>query len=844
MPFFRSALFSFLLCMPFVLFSQKDNKGVVYGKVSDDRRKALELVNVAVRGTSGGVVTDSKGNYRIVLPSDTTLRVTFSFIGYAPEEISIKLRTGESKNVNVMLLSTIATLPTAQIIEQRVDATRLTRLDPKQATHVPSMSNGIEDLLKTLPGVSSNNELSSQYTVRGGNFDENLIYVNGIEIYRPFLISSGQQEGLSFINSQMVSNIEFSSGGFAAEYGDKLSSVLDITYRRPQETAASVALSLLGADVSFEGRTFKDKFTYLVGARYKTSQHLLKALETKGEYNPSFGDVQALLTYTFNPKWELSSLLYYSRNRYKIVPESRQTDFGTFQESYRLNIYFDGQEIDDYETTMGALTLDFNPNNHLKLRLITSAYSAIESETYDIQSQYWLGKRETSSGSEQYGDVVQVQGVGTFIDHARNYFEAQVFNIGHNGTYVYNDHVLKWGARYQHQFVDDKLSEWELVDSAGYLLPHPADFIGSTQTSQADLVLNNVARSANQLRLNNFDAFVQNSWTFSDKKEGEYVLSLGVRANYWDYNSEINVSPRGGIAYKPNWKQDVVWRLSGGVYSQAPFYREMRLFDGNLYEDAKSQRSYQVVLGNDYKFTAWNRPFIFTSEVYYKYLENVIPYEVDNVRIRYYADQQAKGYAAGLDLRINGEFVKGIDSWASLSLMQTEEDVKGDSYMYYVNSDGDRITASTVNNVVADSVTVFPGMIPRPSDQRLNFSIFFQDYLPWSPTFKVHLRGVFGTKLPFGTPNSERYQQTLRMPSYRRVDIGFSKQLISEDSRFQKNNPLRYVKNMWITLEIFNLLDVNNTISYTWVKDVSNSQYAVPNHLTSRQINVKLVMEF
>lgn len=841
--FFLRRFFILIFLFPIILLAQ--NTANIYGKITDERGKGLELVNVAIPGTSGGVTTDSRGNYNMTVPSDTTLNIAFSFIGYKQQNKVVSLKKDESLRVDMIMISIATVLPDAEVVDQRIQSTNLTKLNPRQATLLPSVAGGgIEDLIKTLPGVSSNNELSSQYTVRGGNFDENLVYVNGIEIYRPFLVSSGQQEGLSFINSQLVSNIEFSAGGFSAEYGDKLSSVLDITYKRPQETAASLNLNFLGAEMHVEGALAKNKFSYLVGARYKTTSYILNALDTKGSYKPNFTDVQTLLTYSFNKKWEISALGYYSRNFYKLIPESRQTDFGTYQEAFRLNIYFDGQEIDNYETGMGAITLNFKPHSELDLKLIASAYSTVESETYDIQSQYWIGKLETSMGDEQYGDVVQAQGVGTFIDHARNAFNASVINIDHKGTYTYSQNILKWGARYQHQEIDDHVQEWELIDSSGYTLPFPQNHIGSLNPPRPDLVLNNVSRSNNKLSLNNADAFIQNSWLFLDKNEGEFVLTVGMRANYWDYGKEINISPRLGMAYKPKWERNMVFRLSGGVYSQSPFYRELRKFDGSLFADTQSQRSYQAVLGSDLNFKAWNRPFIFTTEVYYKYFDNLIPYEVDNVRIRYFADQQATGYAAGLDLRLNGEFVKGIDSWASLSLMRTEEDVKGDFYSYYVNSEGERITSLIENQTIADTVTIFPGMIPRPSDQRLTFSILFQDYIPRYPTFRVHLRLVFGTRLPFGAPDSERYQQTIRMPSYRRVDVGFSKQLISEETKFKKNNPLKHVKNMWISLEVFNLLDINNTISYTWIKDINNLQYAVPNYLTPRQINLKLIAEF
>ena len=836
-------LFFILIMLPAFVFGQK-NEGVLYGKITDDDGKAIEFVNVAVQNTKYGVVSDARGSYSLTLPADTLINVVFSFVGYEEIKLEIKLKPEERRKHDVKMQVTSTMLTEVTVHDQSIKPTTITRLDAKETVLLPSAgAGGVEDMVKTLAGVSSTNELSSQYNVRGGNFDENLIYVNGIEIYKPFLVGSGQQEGLSFINSRLVSNIDFSAGGFSAEYGDKLSSVLDITYKKPTITAGSLTLSLLGAEAHAEGMAFKGKMSYLIGARYKNTQYLLGAMDTKGDYKPNFTDVQGLITYNISPRFEVTALGYYSRNSYLMVPTTRETDFGNLQASYRLKVYFDGQELSKYTTGLGAVSLNFSPNEDLNLKLIGSAYSAVESETYDIQGQYWIGLLETNPGSEEQGDVIANQGVGTYIEHARNSFYSRVFNLDHKGAYKYSNNTLKWGLRYQHQLFDDIINEWDMSDSAGYTQPHVVDSIlNPSNPMQTPLELKNVAKGHNELQINSLDGYLQNSWQLESENGDIWVLTAGLRANYWGYNGSVNVSPRVGIALQPNKHPDMTFRLSGGVYVQPPFYRELRMFDGSLVskDQASVQKSYQVVLGHEYQFMAWDRPFVLTSEIYYKYLKDIIPYQVDNIRIRYYADQKATGHAYGLDMKINGEFVKGIESWASMSVMRTTENIQ-----YFIDANGNILSQTDINNgddYVRD--TIISG-IPRPSDQRINFAIFFQDYLPMIPSFKVNLKLIFGTGLPVGASEAERYKQTSRMTPYRRVDLGFSKQLIGDETSFRNpRNPLNYIRNCWISLEVFNLLGVNNVSSYMWVTDVYNIQYAVPNYLTNRQLNLKLILEF
>ena len=842
MPVRLTILYILAFCFHLTISAQT---AVVEGRVTDSLNKPVDLANIAVIGEKTGTTSDKKGFYKLEVPANKEVVLGISFIGYANKKIPLNLEEGEKRTLNIQLKTISTTLPGFEVRDERLRTESMVRLNPRNALVAPSMGEGVTDIIKTLPGVSSNNEMSSQYSVRGGNFDENSVFVNDIEIYRPFLISTGEQEGLSFVNSALVSSILFSAGGFGAEYGDKMSSVLDVKYKHPNEFGGSFSISLLGAELSLGGTAAKNKFSYLLGGRYKTNRYILNSLQTKGEYKPDFIDFQTLLSYQFNPKWELSFLGYYSRNRYIVIPSSRETDFGTIQEVLRFKVYFDGNETDKYEIFQGGLTLAFKPESNIELKLIASAFSTTEMETYDIQGQYWIGQVENNPGDEEFGDVVQTKGVGSYLEHARNYFNANVYSIEHKGARYADKSTLKWGMRYQYQMVNDILKEWEMNDSAGYSLPHPINIPGDPNPDNPDFDVYYFTKGHNKVNINRLAAYISNQWTFNLKNNDLITLTTGLRANYWDFNPEFLLSPRLNFSYKPYKKQNLVFRFATGIYYQPPFYREMRNMDGSLNYDVRSQKSIQFILGSDYRFQAWDRPFIFTTEVYYKYLDNLIPYTVDNVRIRYYADQLAWGYSAGIDFKLYGEFVKGVDSWLSLSLLKTQEDIYGDFYYDYYNAEGEKIgTGPEMDPEAAENVKVEPGFIPRPTDRRLNFSIFFQDYIPRAPYLKMHLRLLYGTGLPFGPPNSERYNQTLRMPDYRRVDIGFSWQFVSESSDFGPKNPLKYFRTMWLSLEVFNLLQTYNTVSYIWITDYDNRQWAVPNYLTPRLLNLKLTAEF
>ncbi|MFT6815141.1 MAG: hypothetical protein ACJAZ3_001041 [Sphingobacteriales bacterium] len=821
--------FSFLfITVTLLTFSQKYGK--IYGVVKDDNGKPVEAANVAIRGLAGGTATNEKGFYELLVPADTLINVVFSFIGYETKDQFINIGTGERKKVDQTIKETSINIPSVTIFDETERSENITKIDPKLISEFTSPSGSFEAIIKTLPGVSSNNELSSQYSVRGGNYDENLIYVNDVEIYRPYLVRSGQQEGLSFINSEMVGDIKFSAGGFEAKYGDKLSSVLDITYKNPTEFGVSASGSLLGGALNVEGISKNKKFTYLVGLRRQSNQYILNSLNTQGDYKPVYADGQVYLNYALNQNTKLSLLGHYSLNRYNFIPETRETVFGTFNEVLRLLIFFEGQEINEFQTGTGALILTSRPNNKLQIKHILSAYSSVETETFDVEGSYIFDEIEGDFSKETFGQVKANRGIGRYLNHARNYLDVTVVNFSHKGDLFLGNNTLKWGAKVQQEFIKDELSEWTFVDSAGFSVP---------QGNPSTIELQQVNRTNANLNTHRFNAFVQDRYDFN-----EFVnITGGVRASYWDLNEELIISPRFTLAFKPDWEKDVLFRASYGKYAQPPFYRELRDFNGVLNTSLKAQKSTHYVLAADYNFRMLSgRPFKLVGEVYYKELTDIIPYEIDNVRIRYYANNSGVGYAKGVDLRLNGQFINDLESWFSVSVLETKEDIIGDEYFEYYDEDGERVNPfGTNSSSIVDTQRFEPGYIPRPTDQRVNVSVFFQDELPNNPSFKVHLNGVFGSGLPFGPPDFERFRDTLRIPSYKRVDIGFSKEFYGKDLKRSKS-PLKNVKSVVIRAEIFNLLGISNTISHLWITDVNNTRYAVPNFLTSRRINLRLTI--
>lgn len=787
----------FCMCMLCTVSSFAQQKRCrIFGAIKDEKGSPIELASVRIQGQPSTTLSNLNGSYSIYCTSHDTITVVYSMIGYETRKRSI-YNPQDSVRIDVMLPSFDASLGEAVVTGQQIQTGTMQKITPKDLKLSPSTTgNGVEEIIATQAGVSTHNELSSQYNVRGGSFDENCVYLNGVEVYRPMLVRSGQQEGLSIINPNMVESIGFSSGGFEARYGDRMSSVLDITYKRPEAFEASLSASMLGGGV-YVGWGNKH-VSLMTSLRYKTTRYLLGSLDTNGEYNPNFLDYQAYFSWRPNRRWSLDIIGNISDNHYNFEPEDRETKFGTMQEAKSFKVYFDGKEEDAFRTFFGSTTLTrhFSPNTFLALQF--STFSTKEQETYDIQGEYWLNE---ATSQEQLG-------VGTYMEHARNKLRAQVFNSGLRFRTKFTGHVLQAGFNWQRERIKENAREWEMRDSMGYSLPHTPD----------RLTLIYSQRSQNSIHTNRFEAYAQDTWRFKTNL-GLFNLTYGLRLSYWDWNKETLISPRASIGLMPSFSDKLTFRFATGVYYQAPFYKELRdttiaggISTVQLNRDIKSQRSIHFVLGGDYTFRLMNRPFKFTTEVYYKALSNLIPYSVDNVRIVYYGHNMSKGYATGIDFKLFGEFVPGTDSWITFSIMSTKEKLHGQ-------------------------------WLPRPTDQRYNLSLYFTDYFPGTDRWKLALKAAFADGLPFGPPHTDRTQHKFRAPAYKRVDVGLSYRLIdNEDKHLHRFG--RHIKNAWLGLDAFNLLGIKNVNSYYWVTDITNTQYAVPNYLTGRQINVRLSIDF
>ena len=818
--------------------------GTITGTVRDETGNTLPRANVSVVNTRTGVASDDLGRYTLTIPSDQDVLIRWGYSGLQANEQVVRVAAGGTLTLDIRLK--VTTLGTAVIRgTQRDREEGLESLDPRLTRFAPSVQGGVEALLAGQLGVAMRNELSAGYNVRGGNFDENLVYVNDIEVYRPFLARAGQQEGLSFPNPDMIERLQFSPGGFEARYGDKMSSVLDIQYKRPKAFAGSAMASLLGGAAHIENAMFNKRLRQITGFRYRTNTLILNGLDTKGEYRPVYTDLQTYWTYDLTDKVELGFLGLYSSNKYGVVPEDRETEYGSFNQALRFTAYFEGQEVTKFETLFGAMNVNVQASKELRLKFTASAFSTIESERFDVLSEYFLDELERDPASSQYGEVKENLGIGRSLRHARNDLDARVITFAHKGFLQKGRSYIQWGVDARSEVINDKLNEWTVIDSADISIP---------TNSGEDLELNNVLKSNLRLESIRASGYLQNTWRWDLGNDRWWTLIAGARAQHWSYNGQTVASPRMRLTYHPGWRsltaegdtmdRDYSFWFATGLYYQPPFYREVRRLDGTLNPTIRAQRSIHVVLGMDRRFTIWNRPFKFTAEGYFKQMDDLIPYELDNVRIRYYGENLARGYATGIDLKLNGQFIDGVESWVGASVMSIQEDLQSDQYTKRYNSEGDLIVPGfTFDQVATDSAVVKPGWIPRPTDQRVNVAFFFQDEMPKVPTLKVHLSLNFGTGVPFGPPNATRYADTLRTTLYRRVDIGFSKQLLGAKGQ-QKRGFLGQIDNMWVSLEVFNLLNINNTITHTWIESVDGRQYSIPDYLTPRRFNLKLIAWF
>ncbi|AXB55175.1 carboxypeptidase-like regulatory domain-containing protein [Flavobacterium fluviale] len=812
----------FIFAFLFLFFSciSLAQNAFVKGVILDTEKHPVPSVNISSQGNS--VQTDSNGFFEIVIPSNKKVSLIFTHVSLKTMSLTVSLKTNE-----VFVFNPIMNNSQEQMGEVFVSSGNRKRvqgiatIDTETIKKIPGANAGIENVLKTLPGVNSNNELSTQYMVRGGNYDENLVYVNEVEVYRPFLIRSGQQEGLSFTNTDLVQNVDFSAGGFQAKFGDKLSSVLDITYRKPTQFGASFEASFLGGSASVDLVSKNKKWSAVTGVRYRNNSLLVNSQDTQTNYTPTFADVQTNINYDISEKWQMSFLGNISQNKYLYQPLTRETKFGTIDQPMALAVYYQGQEKDQYDTYFGALKTTYKVSPSLTLKLIGSLFHTTEKEHFDILAQYRLGN-VNAEDPENPSAIDFTRGIGSQLNHARNDLDALIANIELKGTKEWKESQLEFGLKYTRESIRDRVVEWEMIDSAGFSLNPPLVILPENNQPYTPytgpLLPYQDIRAANFNTINRFSGYAQ--WNQQSEIGSSRIwYHLGARFQSWSVSGALEegknqtvVSPRAQFAIKPDWDRDMVFRISGGLYHQPPFYRELRDLDGVVNPNVKAQEAVHVVLGNDYNFKMWNRPFKWVTEVYYKSLSDVNVYSIDNVRIRYVANNNAKAYAQGLDFRLNGEFVPGTESWVSFGYMKTEENYENKGY------------------------------IARPTDQRLKFAMLFQDYMPNIPSVKVYLNLVYNTGLPGGAPSyTDPYLYQNRLNDYRRADIGFAKVFVDSSTQNTKTSWLKNFKELAVGLEVFNLFNNQNAITNTWVRDVySKNQYAIPNYMTSRVFNVKI----
>ena len=813
----KAILYFLFFGMGFSAFAQNAK---LRGIVLDENKQAV--ANVSVSNGAIGTQSNSSGIYELSIPANQKVRVVFSHLSLKSASIVLFLKPNEIMEFNPVL--NIRQEQMSEVIITAKNNKRIqgiTNITPELLRKIPGANAGVENILKTFAGVNSNNELSTQYAVRGGNYDENLVYVNEIEVYRPFLIRSGQQEGLSFTNTDLVQNIDFSAGGFQAKFGDKLSSVLDITYRKPTAFGANFEASFLGGSIAFDAVSKNKKWSAVTGVRYRNNSLLVKSQETQTNYTPTFADIQTNINYQASAKWQWSFLGNISKNNYHYQPLTRQTNFGTLDQPMALVVYYEGQEKDQYATYFGAIKSTFKSNDTSVLKFIGSLYHTTEQEHFDILAQYRLGEVDANVASETYGKVAYTRGIGSQLNHARNNLDALIANIELKGSHDWKQSQLDWGVKYTRESIRDRVVEWEVIDSAGFSIPPPIVLPQKNEPYAlytGPLVPYQNVRATNFTTINRFSGFAQ--WNSKSTVGSTSIwYNAGLRFHNWEVSgtdekgkSQLVWSPRAQISIQPDWDKDMQFRISGGVYYQPPFYRELRDASGIVQPNVKAQQSVHLVLANDYNFKMWNRPFKLVSELYYKSMSDVNTYTIDNVRIRYAATNLAKAYAQGLDLRLNGEFVPGTESWFSFGYLKTEENSQNKGY------------------------------IARPTDQLLKFGLLFQDYMPTIPSMKVYLNLVYNTGLPGGSPSySDPYVYQNRLRDYRRADVGFSKIVIDNKENSIPKKWLANFKELAIGVEIFNLFNNQNAITNTWVRDVySKNQYAIPNYMTTRVFNIKL----
>ncbi|MGB0525565.1 MAG: TonB-dependent receptor, partial [Flammeovirgaceae bacterium] len=791
-----------LICSSFA-YAFAQQTAIIEGKVINAKNQAIELVTISILNSATGTATDKSGNFRLEVPATQDFTLVIKHIEYKEKRFQLNLKPNEVKSLTIQLGEKIIELEEVDIItnkeeEKTRDEAGTLYLKARTIRSNISAFGDFNQALVGQIGVVGNNELSSSYSVRGGNFDENLVYVNDIQVYRPFLVRSGQQEGLSFVNPELVEGVSFSAGGWQPKYGDKLSSSLNITYKTPSTTRASLIAGLLGGSAHLEGRTKNGKFTHATGIRYKDSRYLLGNTEIQGEYLPRFFDLQTFITVDLSGKSQeprtttLSFLGSYASNSYEVEPENQVTNFGTFQQALQFRVGFDGDESLKYNTWQGGLKLSHFFSDRFKTNLIVSGMNTQEREYIDLEKGYLLCDVDKNTSSATFNECVTTRGVGALFDYARNALDATIFTAESRNEFRASPNTnIEFGFRYNYQDVDDILDEYSFFDSV--------DFV---------TVTNNVV-SENELVTNTLSGYFQSTHFLDSTK----TLTYGLRATYFDLNGQLLLSPRVQFSLRPNWRRDIAFSFAAGVYQQPAFYRELRGFDGQLNRDLLAQGSLHLIAGMDYDFKMWGRPFKLLSEVYHKRLWDVVPYDIDNVRLRYYANNNAVAKVTGFDVRLSGEFIKDAESWINLSLLTAQEDVEEDGRDY----------------------------IRRPSDQRMTFGMFFQDHFPGDPTWKMNIKFVFGTGLPYGPPNSFRFRQALQGGNqYNRMDIGFSKLLVLNS----KNPGSKSLESLWIGLEVLNLLGVDNTIAFTWITDFSNNQYAVPNSLSQRFFNLRAVLRY